>query len=204
MSSALDDRVLALAGVAQALQQVRRIAETGQSEASTVRTAVGSVFRIDAGSTAEVYGSAQDVAPGLRLLHNYLSSRGSDDVLPRLALAVLQLERRFIKEADVTEQVAIGVRRASARAAALDNSIHPEVLSMLGGLYSETLSKLRPRVMVQGNPHYLGQAAVVSEIRTLLLAAVRSAVLWRQLGGSWLDFIFKRRAMAAAIEDHLR
>ena len=32
MSTPYDDRVLALAGLAQALQQVRRIAETGQSD----------------------------------------------------------------------------------------------------------------------------------------------------------------------------
>ena len=54
--------------------------------------------------------------------------------------------------------------------------------------------------MVQGNPHYLGQAGVVSEIRALLLAALRSAVLWRQMGGSLWDFVFQRRAMAAAID----
>ncbi len=53
--------------------------------------------------------------------------------------------------------------------------------------------------MVQGNPHYLGQAGVVAEIRALLLAAVRSAVLWRQLGGSYWDFLFSRKAMLEAI-----
>jgi high frequency lysogenization protein len=54
--------------------------------------------------------------------------------------------------------------------------------------------------MVQGNPHYLGQAGVVAEIRAVLLAALRSAVLWRQLGGSLWDFLLRRRDMVAAIE----
>jgi high frequency lysogenization protein len=58
-------------------------------------------------------------------------------------------------------------------------------------------------VMVQGNPHYLGQPGVVAEIRAILLAAVRAAVLWRQLGGSYWDFLFSRRAMAAAIDGWL-
>ena len=40
--------------------------------------------------------------------------------------------------------------------------------------------------------------AIVSEIRAILLAAVRSAVLWRQLGGSYWDLLFARRAMADA------
>ena len=57
--------------------------------------------------------------------------------------------------------------------------------------------------MVQGNPHYLGQAGVVAEIRALLLSALRSAVLWRQLGGSMWDFVFRRRDLASAIDARL-
>ena len=44
--SDMEDRVLALAGVLQALAQVRRIAETGQSETAQARVAMDSVFRI--------------------------------------------------------------------------------------------------------------------------------------------------------------
>ena len=43
-----------------------------------------------------------------------------------------------------------------------------------------------------------------AEIRALLLAALRSAVLWRQSGGSLLDFVFRRREMAAAIDSLMR
>ncbi|MEQ4575906.1 MULTISPECIES: high frequency lysogenization protein HflD [Gammaproteobacteria] len=204
MSSSMDERVLALAGLAQALQQVRRIAETGHSEASTVRTAMDSVFRIDASSTEAVYGSVRDVAPGLRLLHDYFHNQARDEVLPRLALAVLQLERRFVKEPATVNAVVAGIGRAADRARELGDSAHPDVLAALGALYADTISHLRPRVMVQGNPHYLGQAGVVSEIRALLLAAVRSAVLWRQMGGNLWDFLFSKRAMLAAVERALR
>nr|MBA3485935.1 DUF489 family protein [Lysobacter sp.] len=78
-----------------------------------------------------------------------------------------------------------------------------DVLSALGALYAETLSHLRPRVLVQGNPHYLGQATVVAEVRAVLLAAIRSAVLWRQLGGSLWDLLLRRREMLAAVQAHL-
>ena len=57
--------------------------------------------------------------------------------------------------------------------------------------------------MVQGNPHYLAQPGVVAEIRAILLAAVRSAVLWRQLGGSYWDFLLARKAMLQAVEEWL-
>ncbi|HAI46427.1 High frequency lysogenization protein HflD [compost metagenome] len=204
MSFSVDDRVLALAGIAQALQQVRRIAETGHSEAAVVRTAIDSVFRIDADSPQAIYGSPANVAPGLRLLHNYFRSQGQDEMLPRLALAVLQLERRFVREAAVVDKVSQGIERARRQATELNDSAHPDVLAALGGLYADTISHLKPRVMVQGNPHYLGQAGVVAEIRALLLAAVRSAVLWRQTGGQYWDFLFARKAMIEAVDRQLR
>ncbi len=204
MSFSLDDRVLALAGIAQALQQVRRIAETGHSEASVVRTAMDSVFRIDAESPAAVYGGKASLAPGLKVLQGYFNNQNRDDALPRLALAVLQLERRFVKEGITVDKVHAGILRAASQAAELGDSAHPDVLTALGGLYADTISQLRPRVMVQGNPHYLGQAGVVAEIRALLLAAVRSAVLWRQLGGNYWDFLFSKRGMVEAIERNLR
>jgi high frequency lysogenization protein len=115
----------------------------------------------------------------------------------------LQLERRFVGETNTVGAVAGGINEIAAQAES-SGSTHPEVLSALGALYADTISHLRPRVMVQGNPHYLGQPGVVAEIRAILLAAVRSAVLWRQLGGSYWDFLFARRAMADAASEWLR
>ena len=204
MSSPVPSRVLALAGLVQALAQVRRIAETGQSDAPAVQSVLDSIFRIDAESPEAVYGQAANLAPGLRLLRDYFSKQQArDDGLPRLAFAVLQLERRFNSQSDTVAAVGSGIAQIAPQARASGSS-HPEVLSALGGLYANTISHLRPRVMVQGNPHYLAQAAVVAEIRAILLAAVRSAVLWRQLGGSYWDFLLARKAMLEAAEEWLR
>lgn len=196
------DRVLALAGLAQALRQVRRVAETGQAEGPVLETALGSVFRIDADSTAEVYGGVANVRPGVMLLRDYLASNGQDPLLPKLALSVTQLERRFVQDDDIAGRVHEGILATRDDAERLGNA-HPEVLAKLGGLYADTVSHLRPRVLVQGNPHYLGQAAIVAEIRAMLLAALRSAVLWRQSGGSPWDFLLQRGAMGREIADLL-
>ncbi|QWP75520.1 high frequency lysogenization protein HflD [Lysobacter sp. K5869] len=198
----LSERVLALAGLAQALAQVRRIADTGQANASVLQTALDSVFRIDASSPSAVYGGAAQLRPGLMLAQDYFSSRIKDEHLPRLGLAVLQLERRFVQDAEMTEKVLRGIRDQADNAQRLGSS-HPDVIAALGTLYADTLSHLRPRVLVQGNPHYLGQPGVVAEVRAVLLSAVRSAVLWRQLGGSYWDFILRKRAMVDSIDSRL-
>ncbi|MDR7098692.1 high frequency lysogenization protein [Lysobacter niabensis] len=198
----MSERVLALAGLAQALAQVRRIADTGQAHADVLSTALDSVFRIDADDTAGVYGGTGSLRTGLMLLRDYFGGAMPDDQLPRLALAVLQLERRFVRDDDMVSRVLSGIRAQSGAAERL-GSTHPEVLSALATLYADTLSHLRPRVLVQGNPHYLGQAAVVAEVRAVLLSAVRSAVLWRQMGGSLWDFMLRKRAMGDAVQELL-
>lgn len=197
MSAPLPERVLALAALAQALAQVRRIAETGQSDNSAAGTVLDSVFRMDAPTTEAVYGRAANLGPGLRLVRDYFGGENKDPSLPRLAMAVLQVERRFIRETDTVKAVSGGLE-AIAPQASERGSTHPDVLMALGTLYADTISRLRPRVMVQGNPHYLAQPGVVSEIRAILLTAVRAAVLWRQLGGSLWDFVFSRKAMVQA------
>lgn len=199
MSASFDDRVLALGALAQSLQQVRSTAETGQSRSDAAEAVLDSVFRIDADSTADVYGGVPRLHPGLRLLRDYLGRQAQDESVPRLALAVMRLERRFSTEHGAVEAVAAGLQRIAPQARA-QGSTHPEVLNALGALYAETISQLRPRVMVQGSPHYLGQAAVVAEIRALLLAAVRAAVLWRQVGGSQWDLLFSRGRMLESLQ----
>ena len=195
----IDDRVLALAGLAQALRQVRRIADTGQADADIVGTALDSVFRIDAPTPAAVYGHAASLRPGLRALREHLAGKGDDPLLARLALSVVQLERRFSHDDATARRVRDGIL-ALAPDAGRQGSAHPEVVAALGTLYADTVSHLRPRVLVQGNPHYLAQPGVVAELRAVLLAALRSAVLWRQMGGSPWDFLLRRGAMRDAIE----
>jgi len=199
----MQQRILPLAALLQGLRQIRRIAETGQAEASVLNAMLNSIFQLEPESVAAVYGGLPAVRPGLLLLRDYLTSQGKDPQLPKLALSVLQIERRFSADDKMDEKVHQGILNARRLAERHASATHPEVLTSLGGLYAETISQLRPKVMVQGNPHYLGQAPLVAEIRAILLAALRSAVLWRQLGGSYWDFAFRRRAMQEAVQAQL-
>jgi high frequency lysogenization protein len=201
MTMDVRSRILALAGLLQALKLVRQIADTGHADGEGERNALDSVFRIDATSAEAIYGNARSLRSGLLLLRDYFN-RSGDQGLPKLGMAVLQIERRFVAAESLAQQVLDGIRTLEG-IAERQGSIHPDVISKLGQLYADTISHLRPKVIVQGNPHYLQQADVVAEIRALLLAALRSAVLWRQMGGTLWDFAFRRRAMMAAIEAEL-
>lgn len=197
--STFEDRLLALAGVAQALAQVRRLADTGQADGAHLQPLIESVFRIDAETPAAVYGGAAAVAPGLRILRAHFGNQARDPLLPRLALALLQLERHFVADAEAVD----GVRERIETLAPLARSRGPldrEVLAGLARVYVDHISPLRPRIMVQGNPHYLAQADLVGEVRATLLAALRSVVLWRQLDGSQWDLLLRKRALRDGVD----
>lgn len=199
----MKDRALALAGLLQAVQLVQQMAQTGQSETQPLSACIDSLFRFDAESPADVYGGAAALAPGLRRLVDQLEGGpGRDQAITRMAMTVLQLERRFIAH----RRAPGAVREALdpiARQREHFGPTHPTVLSRLGELYAQEISPIGPRVLVQGNPVYLGQPELVGEVRATLLAALRAAVLWRQLGGSYWDFLLGRRALVAAAREWL-
>ena len=191
----MKDRALALAGLLQAVQLVQQMAQTGQAESGPLSACIDSLFRFDAESPEAVFDGARKLKPGLeRLLGQLEGGAGRDAGLTRMAMTVLHLERRFMRQHGAAEAVHSGLEEIG-RQHAQWGPTHPTVLARLGELYAKELSPIGPRVLVQGNPVYLGQPDLVGEVRATLLAAIRAAVLWRQLGGSYFDFLFGRRAL---------
>ena len=75
------------------------------------------------------------------------------------------------------------------------------VVLKIDGLYQDSISRLSPRIRVAGEENYLQNAENAARVRTLLLAGIRAAVLWRQLGGSkWKLLLGRRKYVAAARE----
>ena len=64
------------------------------------------------------------------------------------------------------------------------------MMAGIADLYSQTLSKLSPKIMVRGEQSILSQPYIANEIRALLLAGIRSAMLWRQYGGSKFSLLW--------------
>ncbi|MDR6354241.1 CII-binding regulator of phage lambda lysogenization HflD [Pseudomonas psychrotolerans] len=72
---------------------------------------------------------------------------------------------------------------------------HENVIAACGGLYEDTLSTFKQRIQVHGEMRYLQQSATASRVRALLLAGIRSARLWRQLGGHRWQLVLNRRKL---------
>ena len=92
------------------------------------------------------------------------------------------------------EELSAGIERAKTQAQ-LYGPAHESLVAELAGIYRDSVSVLGPRILVHGDRRYLDNPRNADRIRALLLAGVRSVVLWRQKGGSRLQLVLSRRAI---------
>jgi high frequency lysogenization protein len=187
-------QVMALAGVFQAAALVRSTATSGSQDATALEASIASILRIDADSPAEAVGGVAGVRLGLEALIQQLDRNPGELAVSQIAVAVLRVERKLSGRPGMLQSLREGIEAIQRQVDHLGVA-HVSVLARLSALYADTLSNLRPRVVVQGNPLYLQQSSHVERIRSTLLAGVRAAVLWRQLGGSQWQLLLRRKQL---------
>lgn len=199
-------RVIALAGLLQALDQVIAIARNGTPDETVMNQCIDSIFVQDPGSITEVYDGTRGIRQGLMLVDRVLSKMDLDDQgeLLRYALAVLKLERSLAGQSAVLNTLGAGISRIARQRQlrdAADQTADSATIEALAELYQETLSRTAPRIKVSGKRDYLQNSTNTMRIRALLLAAVRAAVLWHQVGGRRWHLLLSRRKLVAGLQD---
>ena len=190
------NRVISLAGIFQAVTQVGAVAHKGQADNDTVDACLQSLFSIDADSVEQVYPSLAALKPGLQALSTRLQ-HPEDPEATRYAVALMHHAGVLLKRSDLSDQLQQGVRHAEQRLQHYPAS-HPNIVAGLADLYTNTISTISPRIMVRGDPRFLSRPELANLVRALLLAGLRSAVLWRQCGGSRLNLLLGRRQLLDA------
>ena len=200
-----EDQTLALAGIFQAARLAQQIARNGQAPGAAIEASLESLFKIDSKNVIDVFGNPAAMTMGLKCLKEQLSGdSGKQDMeITRYVIALLHLEKKLSKSSAMLNQITQGLDKTRTQMSYF-NLTHENVLASLGSLYSDTISLLSPRILVQGEHSYLSQQANANKIRALLLAGIRAAVLWRQCGGSRLRLLFSRKAYLEAAEKILK
>ena len=184
-------QVIALAGVFQAAALVRATATSGSQDTAALEASIASILRVDVDDAVSAFGGLGNLRLGLEAMVQQLDRSPGDVAISQIAVTVLRVERKLSARPEMLRALSEGIEAIQRQVDHLGVT-HTSVLARLSELYASTLSNLRPRVVVQGNPLYLQQPAQVERIRSTLLAGVRAAVLWRQLGGSQWQLLFKR------------
>lgn len=194
----ITDRTLALAGIFQAAGLVQEMANRGKTESDAFQTCIRSIFEVNPPNTEAIFGGVPGVRLGLQGLLEHLSGKQTSQKaqVVKYAIGVLYLERQLVKKPDMLDRIRVSIERARLQSEHFPIT-HSNVLANLAACYSETVSTLTPRIIVSGEQGHLSNPEVANAVRALLLAAIRSAILWRQCGGNRLQLIFGRRRLLA-------
>jgi high frequency lysogenization protein len=188
------DQTLALAGIYQAASLVKQIANQGMANNAQVESSLETLFRFDANTVEEVYGSVAGVSHGLKVLCKHLKDKASRDIdITKYVVALIMLDSKLASNSRMLDEID---RRLKAIEAQFEffSLGHENTYAKLGQLYKDTISTLGPKIIVNGEQPHLSNERNASKVRAVLLAGIRSAVLWRQCGGSRWQFVFGRKA----------
>jgi len=192
----MKDRTMALAGIFQATELVRQAANHGTWSGYAADTCLDSLLAIEADTTDEIYGGSDRLRLGAETLVSIL--QGDRRYMESLgyAVSIMQLETNFRKKTKMQARIGLELQTISILDEGLElHEIKDLQAQKIAGLYTRTISTISPRIVINGRPQHLQIDRTVSWIRTLLFSALRSAVLWRQLGGGRFSLMFGRKKM---------
>jgi high frequency lysogenization protein len=200
--SRLEQQAIALGGVAQAARLVDQISKTGSYPTDFLEPSVQSLFAFDVERIEDIYGGLPGVKLGLQNLSSVLASRQSDENrdLVRYIFSILYLERLFAGNQEMISVVHSRLEHAQFRTEHFSDNIN-DACHSISGIYQDTLSTMKFRIKVTGSAEHLQNTQNADTIRTLLLAGVRSAFLWRQLGGRRWKLLLQRKQLLLASQN---
>jgi len=188
------DITLALAGICQSARLVQELAHQGHCDADALHVSLNSVIDMNPDSTLGVFGGSEaNLRIGLESLLGVLNGSNRQGLNGELSMMVLERKLAAKKAAMETLGTRIGGLQRQLEHFDLQSDT---LLSAMAAIYVDVISPLGPRIQVTGSPAILQSAQVQAKVRATLLAGIRAAVLWHQVGGGRLQLMFSRNRLS--------
>jgi len=205
-TSALTQRTIALAALTQAIYLVNHIARKGTADTEDCRVMMESIFTdhtsLPQHSVADLYGGIGRLDTGLRICSNLLSGENTPEAkdLMIYSAGLIAIERRLAKNNAMQQKLAEGMARITQQRQYFGDATHTNVIAAIANLYGDTISTIKPRIIVRGKTEHLSQSHHTQCVRALLMSGLRAAHLWQQHGGGHLSILLRRKALLHELE----
>lgn len=199
------DITLAMAGVSQSARLVQQLAHDGQMDNEAFHTLLNSLLQMDPPSALAVFGGEErNLKMGLETLIAVLNAnnKGLGAELTRYTLSLMVLERKLNANKEAMNTLGERLNQLERQLAHFELG-SDTIVSSLAGIYVDVIAPLGPRIQVAGSPAILQNTQVQAKVRAILLAGIRAAVLWQQVGGSRLQLMFSRNRLLKQAQDIL-
>ncbi|MBL4911182.1 MAG: high frequency lysogenization protein HflD [Alteromonadaceae bacterium] len=201
----IQDQTLTFAAICQVAHLVQQCSRTGNVEQAPLNTLLASVLNTSPENTLAVYGgNNQNLALGLQVLVDHLGDKNKqkDPELTRYIISLINLERHLMKKPQALSTLAQRIEQTQRQLEHFELTSEP-ILASFASIYTDVISPLGTRIQVAGEPNILKQTNNQDKIRALLLAGIRSAVLWRQVGGKRRNILFSRKKIVQCAQQYL-
>lgn len=195
MAKNYSEIIIALAGICQSATLVRQLAQTGQSNETYQTVLFNSLTINNPESALDVFGGDIDnIKLGLKAIIDILNSTKQSDIIEvaRYAMSMAVLERKLMSSTNAQDQLRQRIGQL-AHQTQFFNDEDDQFINNLAGIYVDVISPLGQKIQVTGSEPILKNTFIQAKIRALLLAGIRSAVLWQQVGGSRWQFILSKK-----------
>jgi len=192
------DRIIALAGVFQSALLAQNLAHYDRVDEPTFSYSINSILLTDTDTTEAVFGGLSGVRMGLEEMRDKMLGQGDkpDFELARYVLGLVQLAGKVLRKPKMLQDMATEIEIIASHRQG--GNIAFDTVDELAQLYSRTISHITPRIVVSGEQGYLTNPRTAARVRATLLAGIRAAFLWLQLGGRRWHLIFSRKKIAQA------
>ncbi|MBB3183135.1 high frequency lysogenization protein [Halomonas fontilapidosi] len=193
-------QALALAGVFQAASLVDELARTGQVDERAWETLIRATLDTNPESFEAIYGGhPNNLRRGLEVLESVVGRQQANPVVLRYGFSLLMLMNKLRGNGAMLDDLGTRLTRIQGQAEHFGET-HENVIASLGEAYQETLSTLKTRIVVQGDPSLLQSRMMPERVRAILLAGIRFALLWHQQGGRRWKLVFQRGALKKTLD----
>ncbi|HEY8011813.1 MAG TPA: DUF489 family protein, partial [Rudaea sp.] len=128
-----EERVIALAGMFQAIALVRATATRGSGDDVAMQPSLASVFKIDAASPADVFGGIGHLRLGLETLIAQLDDDKRDLAITRIAITVLRVRAKLARRPQTLGALRAGIESIAQQTAGTEPA-NPIVMARLAQL----------------------------------------------------------------------
>ena len=196
----LKNETISLGAIYQACNEIKKIAWQGQINNNIIEPLINSVYQTTSEEIEDVFISIKRLNSGLDFLRRQLvgDAFSRDGEVSRYFEAIGILVKNMNKKDEVLNKLRTELTRQSMPIN--EDNLDQHAL-FLSELYLSTISTVEPRIIVNGDNKYLTDKKNAAMIRSLLLCAIRSYILWQQSGGSkFRIFIFKKKIAELAVK----
>ncbi|WMQ73648.1 MAG: High frequency lysogenization protein HflD [Sodalis sp.] len=187
------DITLALAGICQSARLVQLLTHQRQCDEQPLRASLQSLLDLNPPSVCAVYGdNPTHLRIGLEALQAVLNASSRERIsaeLTRYTLGLMVLERKLNGNYGAQEALSRRINALHRQLGHFD-LLSDTLISAMASIYVDIISPLGPRIQVTGASAILQNTQIQAKVRAVLLAGIRSAALWQQVGGGRLQLMF--------------